>query len=124
MHLFIQGLKGGMFGKKPQQTLLIPVVEMILALAQGTQQPPVVLDLRGDLPGQFHKMMDNDAHHMKAVRHDFGPRKVGSHHPAVGAGEVDADHPNLVPALQAAQEPAQFALAAPGEPVRKFVCGS
>jgi len=63
---------------------------------------------------QLHEVVLDDADDMEAVGDDPGSGEGVFDEAAVGAGEVDADDPHLLPALELAKEPGEILMAAAG----------
>lgn len=55
---------------------------------------------------------------MKAISHNLGPRKPPADDRPVGVGQVDAHHPNPVPAAQGVQVGGEFRFAPAGAQVK------
>jgi hypothetical protein len=89
--------------------------------AQGGEQAPVVLEARDDLACEIHEAVLEDADDMEAVSDQARVRQPLPDKRALGAGEVDAGHPHLLPAVEAGQEAAQVRFTAPGHDIEDAV---
>lgn len=72
----------------------------------------MALDLRGDLAGEFHEVVDDKTDDMEAISDNFCVGEVVLDEAPVRAGEIDTDDPYLVPALETGQVRAQIGLTA------------
>ena len=81
----------------------------------------VALDHRGDLAAEVHEGSEQHAHDMEAVCNDAGIGEPAPDHGAVGAGEIDADDPDALAALEGAEEAAQIGLRAAFDDIEDLV---
>ena len=114
MHGLIEGLESRVFGKEGLEAQAISGREVVLSFAQSPQEAAVVLDCGGNLAGQLQEVLDDNADDMEAIGNDLGSREVGSNQAAIGTGKIDANHANLVSALESAQKAAQIPWTAAG----------
>lgn len=75
----------------------------------------MAFEIGGQMAGQYHEVVLDDAHDMEPVGHDAGVREVAPDDAAVGTGKVDADDFHALAALEIAEESGQIrgAFAAP-----------
>ena len=114
VHSVIEGLESRVFGKEGFEAQRVGGRKVVLSFAQGSQRAAMVLDWRGDLAGQLQEVLGDNADDMEAIGHDLGSREVGSNQAAIGTGKIDANHANLVSALESAQKAAQIPWTAAG----------
>ncbi len=80
--------------------------------SQCAKKASMVFELRNDLTHQVQEVVLENANNMEAIGDDARIGEPAPHQRPVSTGEVDADHLNLIAALQTAQEGRQFLLAA------------
>src|SRR3982074_3411821 len=86
---------------------------MLRAFAQSPEVRTVVFDWWSDLTSQFHKMMDDQAHDMKAIGHDLGVGERASDQVAIRAGKIDTHNAHLMAPLKPEDKAAQIGFTAP-----------
>jgi hypothetical protein len=99
VHLPVEGKEGWMLGEEFAAAFSLALGESIGFLSQDRETATVPLDLGSDGTKEFHKVMQDDAHDMEAIRHNPSPWKVSADEGTVGAAHVDADHSNSLSAL-------------------------
>lgn len=103
MHLCVNGFECGVLVEEFLEFALLGWCQVGRSFAHGGESAAVVLELWGDSPCQLHEVVIDEAHDMEAVGNNPGIGEVGADDVAVRAGEVDADHPDLVPTAQCCQ---------------------
>jgi len=81
----------------------------------------MVLDVGGDLTGEDHEVMDDEANDMEAVGNDAGVGEPASDQGPVRAGEVDADHSDPLAPLQGGHKGVELLWTASGQHVKDLV---
>jgi len=99
VHFFIEGFESWVFEEELEEAFMVKGGEVVGAFAQGSEQAPMVLDMRGDLTCEIHEVLDDETDDMEAVGDDFSIWEVGGDEAAVRTGEVDTDHAHLIFAL-------------------------
>jgi hypothetical protein len=89
------------------------MAEKLHAFAQEAQIKTLVLDHRSDLTGQFHKMMDQQAHDMESISYDLGIREPSPDQVPVRVRKIDTDHPHVLTTFQTGDKAAQISFATP-----------
>jgi len=121
MHFFVQRAQSRAAPEEGAQALALGGSEVFRALAPECQEAAVVLCLRGDLADEFQEVRDDGAHGVEAVGNDLGLGEAAGDEVAVGAGKVDTDDADLVPAAEAVEVGAQLGQAAAGDDVEDTV---
>lgn len=112
-HFFVEGRQGGMIDQELLKLVLMPFLQPAGMAPQHAWKAPMGSEFRNDLAGQIQEVMLEEADDVEPISHDTRVGEPAPHQGPVGTGEVNADHLDLLAALQSAQEARQFACAAP-----------
>jgi len=111
VHALVESGQGGVL-LKVLKTPELFWLEAFGSRAQQGEMAAVALDHWSDLAAEVHEGGEQHAHDMEAVCNDAGVGEPAPDHGAVRAGEIDADPPDALTALEGSQEAAQIGLAA------------
>lgn len=95
----VEGFKGGVSLEEFQEALALDGSKSRGPHSKDGQGAAMVLNLWGDLAAKGHEVIKDDADDMEAVCDDASLWKPFFDEVAVGATEVDADHPHTLSAL-------------------------
>lgn len=90
---------------------MVAGLEVFTIHAKSVEDTALVLDLRGNRPGQVHEVVDDQANDVEAVGYDAGVGKIAADQAAIRAAHVDADDFDFLPALEPDEKPLQLVLA-------------
>jgi hypothetical protein len=108
-------MESGQGGMLVKEVLKAPELIRFKALwrhAQEREMAAVAFDYRSDLAAEVHEVGKQDAHDVEAVGNDTGVGEPAFDHGAVRAGEIDADHPDALSALEGREEGEQIGFTA------------
>jgi len=97
----VDGIEGGPLGEIGHEPQLLFRFEVMAMAAHERQQSPVLRAHRIDLSPAGQEVVVDETDHMEAVGHDYGLGEVFPDQAAVNGGQVHADDPHQLLALQA-----------------------
>ena len=100
---------------------MLDLVEAIGPHSQDGEGATVILNFRGNLSAEGHEVVNDNADDMEAIGDDPGIGEPFFNEAAVGGTQIDANHPDPLPALERCHKAGQIFRASTWNNIEDFV---